>query len=234
MKKEKQKFWVVSFSLPFLLFTFLFLISQQPAAAQAAEPFIFLTWRADSSAPADFRGKILPTAYTRISAGVEVISNGKIADLSRATVSWYLDNNLLASGSGLRQITFNAPEIGNTVRDLRVEILGVGDGFLIKTVEIPVVQPEVIIEAPLPERTFSGSQVTLVAKPYFFNFISGVVFDWKINGQEPESRDNSGILQVNLKPNTPQGFKIGVEVTAYNPANALDSATKKISIVFSP
>lgn len=226
-----KKIIIKTFSVIFIAALF---FTHKPAAAQAPEPFILLTWRANSYAPAEFRGKVLPTAYTGISAGVEVISSGKIADLARATVNWYWDNDLIASGSGLRQITFNAPETGNTVRDLRVEVFGVGDGLLIKTVEIPVVRPEVVIEAPFPERTFSGGQVTLTAKPYFFNSIPGLVFNWKVNGRAPESRDNSGVLQVSLNPGTAPGFEMRAELTAYNPANALESAIKTLSLVFNP
>jgi hypothetical protein len=229
MKKGKRQFKILSLALSFLVLGFLLLTSPR-ATAQVLEPFIFLTWRADSYAPADFRGKVLPTAYTKISAGVEVISNGKTADLARATVNWYLNDNLIAAGPGLRQITFNAPEFENTVYDLRAEILGVGDDFLVKTVEIPVVRPEVVIEAPFPDKKFSSGQIVLAAKPYFWNSVADLIYNWKVNGQE--TADASGVLRVNLNSGVAPGYGVRAEVAAHDPTYLLESKAKSVVLTF--
>ncbi len=204
------------------------------ASAQTQEPFVFLTWRADSYAPPDFRGKVLPTAYTRVSVAVEAISGGKTLDLSRATVNWYWDNGLVATGQGMKRTSVNAGDIPNTAHDLRVEISGLPDGLLLKTVEVPVVRPEVMIEAPFPDRTFSGNNIVLVAKPYFWNSVPGLIFNWKVNGQAPEGEDNSGVLRANLNPGVAPGFEVKTELNVYSPANPLESATKTLSLIFNP
>jgi hypothetical protein len=234
MKKEKGQSKILNFSLLFSIFTSLFLISPGAAAAQTAEPFVFLTWRADSYAPADFRGKVLPTAATTINAAVEVITNGKITDLSRATINWYWNNNLIASGENLRKVAWNAPGVAGNINDLQVEIIGTAAGILIKTVEVPVVPPEVVIEAPFPERTFSGNQIILVAKPYFFSPVPNIIFDWRVNGEAPKVQDNSGILEINIAPNTPPDFRINAELTARNLRNTLERAAKTLSLIFKP
>lgn len=200
------------------------------AGAQGAEPFVLLTWRADSYAPAEFRGKAFPTAYSKITAAVSVLDGGRIADLSRATVSWFLDNDLIAGGPGLVRTSFAAPEPAGALRDLRVEISNFPGGLLLKTVEIPVVLPEVVIEAPFPDRKFSSESIVLTAKPYFWRSAAGLAYNWKVNGQT--ASDNSGSLRVNLKPGIAPGYNVRAEVTAYNPVYTLESAVKMLSLVF--
>lgn len=221
------------FLLPFFAFGLLFYFLRQPAAAQVSKPFVFLTWRAHSYAPAEFPGKVLGTSQSKISAGVEIISGGKTLDLSKTMIRWYGNGDLLASNTGLRQITFYIPETRGTI-DLRVEVDDLKYGTLIKTVEIPVVAPEVVIETPFTAETFDTNQIILTAKPYFFNSISELVFNWKVNDQSPEENDNSGVLQINLNPGTPPGFRIITELSVNNPNNILESATKILSLVFNP
>lgn len=200
------------------------------AGAQGAEPFVFLTWRADSYAPAEFRGKVFPTAYSKITAAVSVLDGGRITDLSRARVNWFLDDDLIAGGPGLVRTSFAAPEPAGALRDLRVEISDFPGGLLLKTVEIPVVPPEVVIETPLPERKFSSESVVLTAKPYFWNSAAGLAYNWKVNGQT--ASDGSGSLRVNLNPGITPGYEVRAKVTAYNPVYALESAVKTLLLVF--
>lgn len=204
-------------------------------AAQTAEPFVLLTWQADSYAPPGFQGKVLPTAYTKISAGVEVISGGRSLNLSEANINWYWNNQPIAGGQDKRRAEFY-PEFISSLNDLRVEISGIDKGLLIKTVEIPVVQPQVVIEAPFPGGVFFENQITLTARPYFWNpnSISDLIFDWQVNNQTPEKQDNVGVLQINMQPGVAPGFEIKVSLRVYNPTTAAEATAKTLFLTFAP
>src|SRR3989338_5029269 len=110
------------------LYTLLFLLLLGFAAnsfAQTATPSVpklFLTWSSDTYVPPGFTGKVMPTANSKITASVELIDGGKIADISRQNVYWYLNNNFLNGGIGLQRISFNAPDAAGGAISLMAEV----------------------------------------------------------------------------------------------------------------
>ncbi|MEK7077452.1 MAG: hypothetical protein AAB967_04460, partial [Patescibacteria group bacterium] len=171
-----------------ILLAVLFSISR---ARAATEPEIFITWRAFSYAPSDFRGKILPSPRTPIAASFTVLENGKAANLSQETVYWYLDNALVYSGRGLQTASLSGSEAEGSFSRLRVQIndyRGRGE-LVVKTILIPTVSPEAVIAAPFSGDRFSAVNVRLDATPYFFNvtLLDHLLFIWNVNGQTPTS-----------------------------------------------
>ncbi len=204
--------------------------------AQTSKPQFLITWKADSYAPADFQGKILPTAGSLITTSFELIDQGKPADLSQEMVYWYVNNDFLRGGNGLQSIRFQAPQAAGGAIDLRVEIPNYKPGAQLKTIEIPVASPKAVIEVPFPNGEFSASQLELTGQAYFFNVrsLSRLNFSWNINGQTPTGAENPATLKVNIGQDVPVGYPVNIVFTAQNPDSVLEKASKNISLVYKP
>lgn len=127
-------------------------------------PELIVTWRAFSYAPPDYTGKILPTKKTLVTAAVEALERNKLADLNQKEVRWYLDNQFLGGGRGLKNISFRVPAVTSRDPLLRVTIDNQD-----KFVSLPLAEPEAVIINP----------VTLQARPYFFNIERLNELDWR-------------------------------------------------------
>jgi hypothetical protein len=203
---------------------------------QTTSPQFMITWQSRTYVPADFEGKILPTANSTIAVSFELIDGGTPADLSGQTVYWYANNNFLQGGKGLQHIEFRAPDaVGGTI-DLRVEVPNYKRGAQLKTVEIPIVAPRAVIEAPFPNNEFSASPVQLTGLPYFFNVrdISPLNFSWSINGVTPSGTENPDMLTIRLNQDALAGSPLGVAFTVQNKNNALEGASGNVNLIYKP
>jgi len=201
-------------------------------AVHAASPAVFISWKAQSYVPASFQGKVLPTASSSFSASVEVIDGGKLADISKQTIYWYADDEFLGGGAGTQAITFSGPSRSPNLINLRVQIPGYAGGMLIKAVEIPIMNPEVVIESPYPAHAFSSSPVAVAVLPYFFHVhdLSKLTINWIMNGAPPENPLNPQILTINtnVQPET----TIPISVSVVNADDFLDSASADTFLIF--
>jgi hypothetical protein len=202
--------------------------------AQVAEPNFMITWETNSLVPNGFVGKVLPTANSQIVASLEIIDAGKFVDLSRITVQWYVDDEFVAGGAGVKNVTFKAPSFPGRTVDLRVQIPNYKNNFIVKTIEIPIVRPESIIEAPYPGGRFTTLSIQVRAVPYFFNVSSPnfLSYLWNVNGETPANSENPDVLNINLNPDAPQGSQIGVSLEIRNPYTDFESANKSINLIF--
>jgi hypothetical protein len=185
-------------------------------AQQQSEPQLLITWRARSYAPPAFTGKVLPTLGSLVTASVEVVEGGKLADLSKQTIYWYLDDDFLDGGPGVQRVSFRVTSIRGGKNDLRAELpVYRGRSTVLKTVEIPVVWPEAVVEAPFPNGTFSGDSIQLVGAPYFFNALDGSKLNlrWNVNGVEPANVSSPFALSVAIPKETPSGYAASVMLT---------------------
>src|SRR6266481_1567741 len=210
----------------------LFFVGFGTLAAHGASPLVFISWKAQSYVPANFQGKVLPTASSSFAASVEVIDNGKLADLSKQTIYWYADDEFLGGSAGAQAITFSGPATSPNLLNLRVQVPGYPGGTLIKTVEIPIMDPEVVIVSPYPAHVFSSSPATVAVRPYFFhaNDLSGLTINWLLNGAPPENPVNPQILTItaDVQPET----TIPVSVSVVNANDFLDSASADTFLIF--
>src|SRR3989338_5844802 len=92
------------FSL-FGLFVLAALIFANASFAQTSSPRVLLTWQAKNYVPAGYLGKALPSPSSIVTASVEIIDQGKIADLSKNNVYWYLNGSLVGSGVGKKTVS---------------------------------------------------------------------------------------------------------------------------------
>jgi hypothetical protein len=194
--------------------------------AAASGPTFLMTWQATNSyAPAGYTGEILPNQESQIMASVEVISpSGQAADLSGQTIYWYQNENLLGGGIGTQRIEFRPYGQAPNVITLRADIPDYPGGDIEHEINIPVVQPEVVIDAPFPGGDFSASAITLQALPYFFGTTSTnpLSFSWTANGQATDNAENPTSLQLSVPASTPAGYSIPVTLTVQD---SIDSNT---------
>lgn len=213
-------FWLVATPLLFVVILL--------AEAQA-RPQVFVSWRAESYAPPAYGGKILPTAGSLITISFEVVDDGKLANLSKQTIYWYLNNDLIENRDGVQSVAFNAPARAPSILELRIELPAYPSGLLLKTINIPVVRPEAAIEAPYPDGQFSETRVQMAGSPYFFNAnkINDFRFSWTINGEAAEGEESSREFIVNLNPDAPPGSTLNIGLTINN-----TSFTEEVASVF--
>lgn len=204
--------------------------------APPSVPKLFLTWSSNTYVPPGFAGKIMPTANSQITASVELIDGGKIIDLSRQNVYWYVNNNFLSGGIGLQSVTFRAPEAAGGMLPFRVEVPDYSKGDQLKTIEIPIVRPEAIIEMPFPSGKFSSSPLQLIGQPYFFNAdtVSKLIMNWNVNGQTPSGAENPQTLNVKFGQTIAPGLPVSVSLSINNTKSQYESASNSATLIYNP
>jgi hypothetical protein len=168
----------------------------------------------------------LPPAGSVINIAFEYIKNNKIVDVSKQKVYWYVDGNLIQSGIGIKKINIVAPK---EKFDLRVEL---PDLNVLKTIEIPVAEPMVIVDAPFPKKTIAGNYFEVRALPYFFNIENNDwdYFDvlWQINDKNaiPSQED-----RFKLKIETDNNISnINIKAFLLNTLNTFEAARGEVNI----
>ncbi len=213
--------------------------SVEPSFAQsvpAAAPKIFLTWRTNTYVPSGFSGKAMPTAGSQIAASAELIDNGKPVNLSKQNVYWYQDNNFIAGGYGSQAVVFRAPDVAGGTIDLRVEFPNYSKGAQLKTIAIPIVKPEAVIESPFPYGKFSSSPIQLLGQPYFFNAdtISKLNFNWTVNGQAPSGAENPQNLNVKFNSMSPDSaLSVSLSIQNTDSRYQTEGASQNINLIYS-
>lgn len=200
-------------------------------SAQTPAPQLFLTWSAQNYAPAEFTGKVLPTARSRMRAAVELIANGKLVDLKNYTLYWYMNDQFVDGGKGMAHVSFFAGEaIGPA--ELRVQIEDYPGGPIQKTVEIPVVRPMVVIQTPFSEGLLTRTQFEAVGIPFFFNVkdIGELILSWSVNGRVPENLDRADKMTVKVNDDAPKGSTLNVKLVVQNPNEVLETTSRVITL----
>lgn len=164
-----------------------------------APPQIILTWQANNFFPADYQGKAAVTNRSSVNVAVELLKDSKLQDITNATIGWYLDNDLLDQGKGLKEVDFTATKTRGNFHSLHV-IIKTDSDTTEATAALPVSDQKVVINNPSPTKTVaSGSKVSLQAIPFFFNVksLGNLTFSWKVNESEAVTgNDNELTLDV--------------------------------------
>jgi hypothetical protein len=207
-------------------------------ASGGGQPQFLMTWQAlDSYAPAGYAGQILPNQESEIAASLEVIGvNGKPVNLSGQTIYWYQNDTLLGGGVGDQRFTFHPFGQAPTTITLSVQLPDYPTGLLIHEINIPVVQPEAIIEAAYPGGNVAASPINVQAMPYFFaigSSTSPLSFSWSVNGQTVTSAENPQTLQISLPQSTPAGFAVAIDLTVENSIDSV-TASGNANLTYSP
>ena len=179
----------------------------------------------------------MPINGTAVNVNFELIDGGKLADLSKTIVRWYVNDKLVANenkGLGIKNIKINIPDFKGDTTEIRIAVLGYKDGDLIdKVIEIPISGPEAIINAPYPDGKIGIGSSVLELVPFFFNIsdISNFSIDWLVNGRTPNSSNNPYLLNLNIGSDTPQNTQINVSVSVKNILKQLEFASQSINLI---
>lgn len=234
MKSNYEKITLGMLGLILLTALFAFVA---PVRAQQTEPHLMITWQTGTYTPSWFKGKAFPTANSPISASVELVDSKGLVSLSGQKIYWYTNDQLIGSGVGLQNVTFNATPVADNVIDLRVEVPSYGSAQsnpVLKTIEIPVVNPEAVVESPFPNGEFSSVPIELRGWPFFFNAKkpSQLNFSWSANGESSQNLENPEVLDVSINSDAPTGSSINVGLTISVPGSTSDIATAGTNITF--
>ena len=206
----------------------IFIAAPAGAGAQTPPTQTLVTWQAETYAPESFSGKIMPTSDSAITVGVDLIDFGKRVDLSPYKVYWYLDEKFYQGAPGLSRIRFTAPHfIGETAVKVRVLIVDYKSGVG-KTVNIPLVVPEVVIQSSNPGLAASAVPFTLQAYPYFFNVQSAfdLNYSWKLRGSVVGTENSITITNEMAG----DGRVARLELTLNNPLRPIERITQGVNI----
>lgn len=199
-----------------------------PAGAQVTAPQILVNWQADSYVPPGYSAKALPAADSRITISVDVFDLGKRANLSTQKIYWYVNNSFLQGAPGMTRITLNAPHIiGDSSIEVRVSLPDYAGGPA-KTVTIPVVPPQAVIQTSATSLAASAAPFTLQAYPYFFNVQSPsqLQFSWLISGALLGSQ-NPFVVTAQAAEGRTNAL---LELRVANPARPIERTTQKLII----
>jgi hypothetical protein len=202
--------------------------------SRGAGPQLFVTWRAATYTPADYQGKALPTWNSLVTISFELLSNGKPVDLSKQTVYWYLSDSLLKGGVGLQTLSLVTPQNSQDTLSLKVEIPNFGGNMLDKDINIPIVAPRAVVNAPYPEGKFSVTSAEVQALPYFFNVQDPLAlsYDWNVNGATPPGAEDPTVLTTTINSDAPSGANLNIILFIKNPKNDSETAASNINLTY--
>mgnify|MGYP001565594982 CR=1 FL=1 len=227
----KQVFYSISV---FLILIAVFFFWQNSQAQ--TEPLLLISWQAQNFAPLGFLGKNLPIIYTPVVVGLEMIEKNQIINLKNYEIRWYVDGKFEDSGKGLTTMRFLGGKPGGTDEHfIRAEIMDYKGANLAKTINVPLVSPQIVIFSP-----YQGYQVpvlkpgtnVLKALPYFFNVekIGELTINWEAGGVKTEGgAANQDILNLTIPETAPDNFVLPVKVGAINKNQPLERASQNIN-----
>ncbi len=216
-------------------------------SASAASPQFMVSWQAENYVPSWYQGKIFPTQGSRINVGFELMDNGKIIDLSKNKVRWYVNDKLVKNennGLGIKFYSFIVADYAGEDAEIKIAVLPCAGGcvgyknneILYKIIKIPVVSPEAVIDAPYKERRISVGENRFFAYPFFFNVKNpdNFSFSWLINGREAEAEDKEpGALNLKIDSAVIPGDAVNIQLTIKNLLKELEfgSVGTKLTII---
>jgi len=225
------KIFIFSVSIFYFLFSIFYL-----AGAQTSPQFL-VSWQAQSYIPNWYQGKILPTNGTPTEISFELIDKGKLADLSKTKVRWYINDELVKNeenGLGIKSLKIITPNYSGQETEIRISVVDyLGGETLDKIIKIPVVGPEVLIDSPYPDKKISAGSSIFQAIPFFFNIknLNSLSIEWSANEQKPAGLSaNPWLLNLNIGAETPTGTEIKLSVLVKNILKELEFASKSVQL----
>ncbi len=226
-------------SISFLTAVFLLAIGYWLLTISAnaqTKPEFFVSWQAQNYAPPWYQGKILPISGAPVSISFELIDNGKVADLSKTIVRWYVNDKLMLNennGLGIKNLKISIPDSKGMQTEIRIVALDyLESGMIDKLIEIPIAGPEAVINAPYVDGKIKTGSSIFELFPFFFNIkdLNNFSVDWTMNGQKPTIDGNPYIFNLNIGSETPPGTKINISASIKNLLKELEFAGQNINL----
>ena len=128
------------------------LISPLGSIKSADPTELILTWKANTYIPLDYLGKALPVPGARIDFGLQMVDENKLINLFDNEIRWYVNNNLISSGSGLTNFSYVPPLINGDSLSIRVVVRNYKEAEINSVAELLLVKPEAVVDpAQLPQ-----------------------------------------------------------------------------------
>lgn len=169
----------------------------------------------------------MPNKNSSLSVAAALVDGGKMTDLSKYEVRWFLNNAKVAGGVGLTKTNFPLSLVSSRSRhELRAEIINYKRQKIAGSAAVPVASPQVIISAPLFNFKLANSSVVLTARPYFFSVssLNELLFNWRA-GREETSGRGANSLELSASGGE-SGSALSVSVEVRN-ENEIASASAK-------
>ena len=221
------------FLLVFSFFALFFLTLYGTKALNAQTPSnkssLVITWKSGSFFPANFTGKAPATPFSPIIASVEAVSGGKILNLSRAAISWKIDNKPIGNGAGMKNVSFRVQKNKGDFHILSVSV-SQNDSVSEDSVIIPIYPQIIVVELPFKDNTISpGVENAIKAVPYFFNIdsIKNISFFWQINNENKGGGNNDTLILKTGEPQLQSQETVEITASAQNNNNPLEFAKSR-------
>lgn len=229
--KINKKFKILIF-----ISTFFFLLYAFFVGAQTSPQFL-ISWQSDSYVPDWYQGKIFPANGSRIDISFELLENGKIADISKTIVRWYVNNNLVINeknGTGIKNYSFINNDVyrGNDI-EVKITLPNYKGAIIDRIINIPVKSQEAVIGPSYFDNKVSTGKSVFYAWPFFFNIknLNDLSFNWVVNGQKAKNFGQApSVLNLNVEQGTLSGTKVDVNVNIMNSKNQMESASKVMQL----
>ena len=198
---------------------------------------LLISWRATNYVPANYQGKIMPSNNSSIEVSFDALNQGKFVDLSKQNIIWYLNDNFLQSGIGLKSVKFTAsqlnPVISISIPNYKDSKYSAGD--IEGVITIPTTSAKVVIDAPYPAKAIKIGDNLFQALPYFFNVadLGQLNFNWNVDGSDVAGQSgNANILKLTTatEGSPVAGANTSINVTAQNPASNFEFARNYINL----
>lgn len=189
------------------------------SAKPTEQPQLAVTWEARNLYPSTYLGKAFPSTGSIVDMSIVASLGGKLLDLSRALITWRVDESVIARTEGLQNISFTSQKQSGTSHFVRVVIEPVEGGSYEVIARVLVVDPKIVIR-----QSGSGSEVSLRAVPYFFNApdLSSLIFSWTVAGKKSEKEGNN-LLIIGADSGL-SGSNLRVDLSVNNLSNPLEFA----------
>lgn len=195
------------------------------AGAQSTDaPQLLVTWEARNLYPAAYPAKAFPSQGSTVDLSMSAISGGSLMDLSRALITWRIDEKVIGRSEGLQTISFTSSKQSGSSHFVRAIVETGGQAYEIVT-RIPVLDPRVVIQAET-----SAENVQLSAVPFFFNAsdLSGLNFTWTVAGKT-FTKDGDGSVSVGAEGGL-VGSGLRADLVVRNLTNPLEYAKAWLSL----
>lgn len=205
------------------------------------ESFLYLTWESDGMIPIEYQGKALPARFAVIKVSVQPLiysaKNGNYLNSDQWSYRWYVNDNLINEGVGLKSIRFRPKDFNKNSYNVKVSILTSASSQPVeKTITINLAQPAVFFrifgEKKIVQSQYSGSGslLQLEAVPFFFggDDPKQLHYMWRINNERVSNLDNERVL---ILPKAEEGEKsYSIQLTIEDLRDIIIRASANINI----
>ena len=224
------RLFAVATFLSGLFFLQVFFVSAQ----NQTNDTLIVTWRANTLFPSDYQGKAFPGPRSSVTASAEVYRNGKWIDTSRANFTWMLDEKIIGRGEGIGEFSFRIPARPDLSVKLKATVMFPDTGLSLNSFSsIPVMGPQVVLNAPFPEKNVAPqSRFTLEAIPYFWNVksVSNLLFSWTANTMRQSFKGQSSITFTVGAPTNDYEKELQATILLQNPEDPTEFAKDYVQL----